>query len=114
MPTIKTFLSVWVLGPVLLAAASVPAQAEVINACIQKNQGALRLVASPEECNPNSELAVSWTDAAGLQEQIDTLTDQVAALETANAALAARSNNLATVSGNGSIIRGGRNKKYRQ
>ncbi|MEE4377669.1 MAG: bZIP transcription factor, partial [Candidatus Competibacteraceae bacterium] len=88
MTTIKAFLLPWVLGVMLLLVASVPpAQAEETNACISK-WGSIRLVSEPEQCKRLWEKAVSWTDGAELQDQIDTLTDQVATLETENTALA--------------------------
>ena len=89
MQTAKTVLSAWGVLLSLLAAVNASAQTGVINACIQKNQGTLRLVASLEQCNPSSEQAISWTlaDPVGLQDQIDTLNDRIDELEAINTAL---------------------------
>jgi hypothetical protein len=75
---------------VLLFGISLSAQAEVIHACAQKNRGTLRLVNAPEECQPNSETAVAWADATGLEAEIDELDGRVADLEAENAALVGR------------------------
>lgn len=65
----------------LLSSSSLSAQAvESIHACAQKSTGGLRVVSSADDCH-EAEISVSWTDAAGLQEQIEALSAREAVLE---------------------------------